>query len=850
MFKIVLSIFIVLILSSCSGGGGTSVEQTPLKTLYFIDAPVEGIDYSCGKRKGSTETKEVNGTIRGGVLQCRKGTITFALGSLILGSIERYKDGQEIRPQDLAHVPQDQIENENVLKMALLIQSLDENEEDDSIVISTESKSKINIESLTQFSVEEVKEIIVHLGKTPVELNEVKRHLIRYSSISYEDSKPTISPFQAEISTSSPAGFVIGTLSINEGKSPLTSLVLSGEGADNFQLNSDGTILLLKRREEEKEYNLEIKAENIYGSVTQTVKLNFKIMDKVGIAQLKNSLIGATVKIIKLNQSNNKEELLFTEKTSSTGTFNSHAKELEESSFYIFEVTGGTEEETTTQNRGALRLITKGEWIKNTNGIIRITPLSEMQYDYVAKYIKDVESFDYNKIETIVNESSRILLDKDLTGDETIDRKDILAFNPKIHQNSLYRTLKSNNSFPKITNQIRDNNMSYVKELFFSCILKTFENTDSFKIEGSFAYAYGDNHFYIYDIFNQKKVSEIYLPKTYDDWFFESFSFYNIDLRVKIYLETNNNHVYLSSLDANIISIDIKDINNPKVDNSYLVGAGKNIIKKNNNILFLSEGIPSFYEQEKIVFTYENSVAIVGEGMPTTSDGKVKYTIGKAKALNITNSNSPIFIDNPTIPYFDKIINYQNQLRGYIIDYANCITDNEYDIFTYNLTDIETDKNLTTQTVFKIESCNSWHYFDELGYFYTSGFDTLELNIYKFLESKYHLGTLKTWKDYRFNEVLNRYGQTLYLGGFNEDSYFLVYFINILEPERTYISNKIYMGRVDPSSFNFYDTIFRTQKDIIDINSFIYASPYITSEEALDRKNKLDLYLFERFSIN
>lgn len=866
MLKTLFFLLTILFLNSC-GNSKTSVEQQPLKTLYFIDAPVNGIDYECGKRKDVTKNDEVDGISKDGVLYCRKEKLTFSLGSLVLGSIDEYKDGQEIHPQDLVGVPEDNVENERVIKIALLVQSLDDDGDiEDKIIISEDIKNRLTIHNLDSLSIDEINELIRTLGKTPREIKDVQQHLMRYSTISYVGAKPFISPFSEEIPISSPAGYTIGQLTVDEGDSKLTSLKLTGEGAENFQLNSDGKLLLLKKIDTPKIYRLKVIAENIFGLTEESITIEVtKSSKKLAKAQL-GLLTGATVKIIKLNTQTNKEELIYTEQTSSTGTFNSHAEDLDDSNFYIFEVSDGMDidtnsdgikDETATPNRGALRLIAKGSWIKNANGIVRVTPLSEMQYDYVVKYIKGVDSFDYNKIETVLNESSRVLLAKDLTGDEVINTKDILGFNPTTHQKSLYKTIKNSNLFQKITDKIRDNDTSYIKDFFFSCIIKTFENTDSFEIEGSFVYAYGDNYFYIYDIVNMKRVSEIYLPKTYDNSYHAYYppDYSNIvDLRPKIYLDLNNNLVYLSSLDAYTIPINIKDINNPNIEYHYIVGAGKYILKKYKNKLFFSEGIPSFFGQKDLSSTPCGDGGCIGIKYDNSD---FNYTVGDATAIDITEPYNLLIFTENNFPFFEEIVKHPNKLIGYTRTVADDITyigheiyaHREYDVNAYNITNVQKEQSVGIETRYRIKDYNNRDYFDEAGYFYTTDTHTANreittLNIYKLSDTLEHKGVLEMGNNYIYN-ILNRYGQTLYINGTD-----VIYFINIFDSEEPYLYNRVYTGYLRAGSFKFYDTIFRTKKNIVDLKSFIYSSPYITAKETLNKEeyDKLDLKMFERFS--
>lgn len=823
MLRFFLIHTVIFFMNGC-GGGGTSVEPEPLKTLYFIDSPVNGIDFKCGNRTGVTEMKEINGTVRSGVLQCRKDTITFSLETLVLGSIESYKDGQEIRPQDLVDVPQDEIENENVLKIALLLQSLNDNQNDETILITEEIKKELKINNLTNSSIADIEEIIKNLGKTPKNLTEVKQHLIRNSSISYEDSKPVINSFEVEISTSSPAGFTIGTISINEGKSPLTSLTLSGEGAENFQLNNDGTLLLLKKLNNEKEYQLEVNAENIYGNVSQTISLEFKIMDKIGIAQLDGYLSDSTIKIIKLNTITNQEELVYTEKTSTIGTFNTHASELDNETFYILEASDGIEinNEANTTNKGTLRLISKGKWLKNANDIIRITPLSEMQYDYVVKYIKDTDIYNYSKIETILNESSRVLLNNG----SVVNTGDILIFNPLINQSLLYNTIKNNSVYQTITNKIRMNDISYIKDLFNSSIISSFAKNEDFKVVGSFAYIYGNDYFYIYDIVNQKKLSEIYLPKKNADAVSDIFTAMGIPIEnqttVSLSLSLDKNHIFLSNLNNNLIIINITDLKNPSLVSRTLIGSGKHIVGEFKNMLFFSKGLVSIKD-------YEGA----SEGL------LVKNT----KVVDIEDINEPKILENENVPYFDKITTFENETVGHVFIKENCTETNTIDIKTYYLRD---KNNISTSVLRQIpvKTCDVFTHIDDKNLIYLSYFQMDFLEIYGLTE----LFMAKYYKTIDYNttpSVINRYENTLYIVGLTDIS-----FINIEDPENAYIYNNM-LVEYTHNNLSFQNNIFTTKQHIIDTKSYLLTSQYMAlQEDFIEDENGNPIPFFTEANLN
>ena len=1068
MNKLLLLLSVVLF-TAC--GGGTSVEPVPLKDIQFVDAPVDGIDYVCGKREFRTQTKEIKGELKHGIASCRYEPVTFSLGSLVLGQIDNFKDGQVIYPQDLINVSKNVFDNEKVLKMAMFIQSLDDDDINRSINITEEIKRKISIKSLNDLTVDEVKSEIRKLNKIPLDMKDVKKHIIKNSGIPYiedltihildnktvgstigtlniinrkniskikilkgensddfsfnksdgsirivkkldyrrkylynfdiqaksindangdsnvatvtimvesatpsdmkgipkpvikqsvmytnsesctvniegrvgtnvyinskelnetisatgklqfseknfvkngttefsitlgydngkrseatlftvihDNVKPiikttsklfveenrrmikdikvedknkvsysisgidrthftissigglsfkeakdyenpsdsdknniydisitvmdktgnsstknftitvtnildlpaSINPFVIDMLTDTAVGTTIGTILIDEKDSPITKLELTGDGADNFQLNNDGTLVLVKEIKEETTFVLTVNATNKFGTTSETITINVKDGSKLAKVQL-GLLPGATVKIIRLNESINKEQLVYTEKTSSRGTFDTHSKELEDNTFYIFEVYN----EMATQNKGVFRLIAKGKWIKDTNSTIRITSLSELQYDYVVKEIKK-SSYSTNNIQKSLDESAKILLKKDINGDDIVNAQDIIVFNPLIQYNNLYRTLKNDNKYQKITNQILDNNMSYIKNLFSSSILHSFKNADSFKVVGSFAYIYADNYFYIYDITNQEKVGELFLQKT------------DSSSNVSIFLDLDNNHVFLSNLNSNLVIIDIQDLNIPQILTEFPIEKAQRIIGKYQNILFLTKG-------EKVNDT---------------------------KALNIENIQNIKVVNIPNLPYFDAIDNFY----GHIFSKGTCSNDNLLHILTYDLSQIELSNKvslLANRTLYS-EKCNEAGYFDTLGHFYLYYSDAEE-NIFNIYGIPPEIIFLYSTMNIDVDFIINQNNNTLYVG--NNSNIFFIDISNIANP---YIYKTIPF-QYFTDNLEFQDDIFTTKNNVIDLKSYTLSSHYMTLLEMNneDTVNPLDLTLFKKFS--
>ncbi len=153
------------------------------------------------------------------------------------------------------------------------------------------------------------------------------------------------------------------------------------------------------------------------------------------------NLANATVKIYEVGE-NGTLTLKWTEKTSSgndldeIGNFNTHANELNPEKFYLYRVEGGCDwdadddgvmDDNCTENRGVIRAIARGSDIKEAGEDFRVSLVSEIVYEKVAKYLKyyfDEKTFG----EEIEKALEPVIEDIDGDGEETV--KDVLVFNP------------------------------------------------------------------------------------------------------------------------------------------------------------------------------------------------------------------------------------------------------------------------------------------------------------------------------------------------------------------------------------------------------------------------------------
>jgi len=128
----IASIFII----GC-GSSDSTTEQPALSNIegQLIDGYIQNVDYSCND--GSFSVTGIDGKF-----QCTSLPVSFSLGGLKLGEISAMPFDNHIFPQDLLHVARNDINNTNVLALAIFLQSLDQDANvSNGIYMSDEIKS-------------------------------------------------------------------------------------------------------------------------------------------------------------------------------------------------------------------------------------------------------------------------------------------------------------------------------------------------------------------------------------------------------------------------------------------------------------------------------------------------------------------------------------------------------------------------------------------------------------------------------------------------------------------------------------------------------------------------------------
>ncbi len=124
---IILSVLIALFFTACGGGGGSmqsssaSNGNTGSMVGVFIDSPVSGLDYRCDGTIRKTDDQ--------GHFTCKNAPVDFYLGNLKIGSISKMTDDYLVFPQDISEQPRSAALHPEVTKLAILLQSLDSDED-------------------------------------------------------------------------------------------------------------------------------------------------------------------------------------------------------------------------------------------------------------------------------------------------------------------------------------------------------------------------------------------------------------------------------------------------------------------------------------------------------------------------------------------------------------------------------------------------------------------------------------------------------------------------------------------------------------------------------------------------
>ena len=190
-------------------------EESVTKTKgYLIDSPVEGADYVCTEGTGGlTDAK--------GMFECEKAPVTFKVGKLTLGTLEKFTADGKVYLQDLLGLERETYSDEKLKLLAQLIQSLDDDGLiEDKITITKEVRDALtkeqNFKDMTEYDVrillrglkkDLVEECgsVKHLGDTSVECNgDGSYYYVEVVTTPTPSPIPTVTPSPIATVTPSP----------------------------------------------------------------------------------------------------------------------------------------------------------------------------------------------------------------------------------------------------------------------------------------------------------------------------------------------------------------------------------------------------------------------------------------------------------------------------------------------------------------------------------------------------------------------------------------------------------------------------------------------------------------------
>lgn len=184
--QIILLLLVTYTFIGCGGGGGDSSSETPTATTItgqFIDAPVQGLGYTCSS--GATGTTNSDGEYT-----CNLGdNVTFSLGGVEIGTAS---------VQTTAITPYSLFPNSTTaaINLARLLQSLDTNSNDNIIVL--DAALEANIPTSVDFTATDFKATIeTALATTLISSQEAETNM-NESIVALGGTVPTPTPIDPE----------------------------------------------------------------------------------------------------------------------------------------------------------------------------------------------------------------------------------------------------------------------------------------------------------------------------------------------------------------------------------------------------------------------------------------------------------------------------------------------------------------------------------------------------------------------------------------------------------------------------------------------------------------------------
>ncbi len=141
-----LSLSLIFAINGC--------QDAKTRSAKVIDSVVEGLEYQCAG--------DVHYTKADGVVTCKHMPVGFKVGEIVLGVIKKIPEDGIILPQDIAGVSRSNLNNENVKKITVILQTLDDDHNpQNGIKITKERRKKLKIfVDIRNSSLQDIKDII------------------------------------------------------------------------------------------------------------------------------------------------------------------------------------------------------------------------------------------------------------------------------------------------------------------------------------------------------------------------------------------------------------------------------------------------------------------------------------------------------------------------------------------------------------------------------------------------------------------------------------------------------------------------------------------------------------------
>ena len=235
-------LFVFLLLSGCSS---SSSSGTSNKVGHLIDAPVQGVSYTCDTISGTTDS---NGTF-----EYKDGcTVVFKIGEVTIGEIvaaDINTTDTRVYLSEAIGLDRDNISNPQLIQILQLLQTLDEDDNaSNGIVVPASAATDLNETLDLTAGTVTTTELETALGETLVTADAALEHYLTTlnEDLNLTFTVPVLSTFTATLAENATAGTAVGSITItDDGDTNITAITLSGTGSADFAVATNGAITVV-----------------------------------------------------------------------------------------------------------------------------------------------------------------------------------------------------------------------------------------------------------------------------------------------------------------------------------------------------------------------------------------------------------------------------------------------------------------------------------------------------------------------------------------------------------------------------------------------------------------------------